>query len=78
VNENSARPSVSSPPAAAADAAVGRRSQSASPSDDDYLVPKQNFTQPMYLDFPDAEPGNSVFYRGGWSVGIGNLLLMPT
>ena len=58
VNNNSARPSVSSPPVPATDAGRARRSQSASvDNDDDYLVPKQNYAQPTYLDFPDAEPG---------------------
>lgn len=60
MNDSSARPSLSSPPPAAATDAWGRgrRSQSAVPSDDDYLVPKQNVPQQaMYLDFPAAEPG---------------------
>jgi len=62
-NDDSVRPSLTSPSAASAtDAGRARRSQSTAPSDDDYLVPQQNHSPAKYLDFPDAEPGNYVFY----------------
>ena len=61
MNNDSIHPSSSpSRPPQAAEARRNYGSQSAAPTDDDYLVPKHNFAQPMYLDFP-ADQGNPVF-----------------